>query len=579
MAKRLLTSAALILVAMLMSAIPAVAAPAWQQPELVAADGLIPAVAVDDAGNSYAAWSTMTELRFAWRPAGGGWQPSELVSSAPAVDSQVAAGPQMGVDAAGNVTIAWREGGQIKATTRGPRAATIQPVQTVATDDYGGAGYSLHVARNGSAVIAYANDARRVVIATRAAGATAFGAVEDPEVTTAYPIVDSPNAWIGDDGTVGVAYSPNGIGVIAAVRPAGGSWDVETADGGFFRAANAAIAVDPTGGAVLAYFDGSDELIVRGRPPGAARNFGPADDVSLPGSGGGDFLAPVQMKLDALGNATIAWRQNGQVYVVDRPSSGPLGMPVSIPGSAAGDYVRLAIDSAGAALVSWRGSDTPSPYPSDTPGPVYAAVRPAGGSFGSAVTLAKSAAYAPTIAAGPAGSGVVAWGHRVDAGCTQIEASLLADGAQADLASPARACADPTAAATTGAGAADSAADRTPPHISLGGGRQAIVKKGVISLTIACDEYCSGIVTATVQHRLAKNHRAKKMRAISLPSTKFRVKAERRTTVRFKLTRGQVIAIKKMLTRKGEATFVATVVATDANGNRSRAKRKIPLAR
>jgi hypothetical protein len=34
-----------------------------------------------------------------------------------------------------------------------------------------------------------------------------------------------------------------------------------------------------------------------------------------------------------------------------------------------------------------------------------------------------------------------------------------------------------------------------------------------------------------------------------------------------------------MLTKKGKATFVATVVASDAHGNKTRAKRRLALVR
>jgi hypothetical protein len=69
------------------------------------------------------------------------------------------------------------------------------------------------------------------------------------------------------------------------------------------------------------------------------------------------------------------------------------------------------------------------------------------------------------------------------------------------------------------------------------------------------------------------------MRVIHLSTVKFRIRGGEHTTVRFKLTAGQVTAIKKMLTKKGKATFVGTVVATDAPGNKTRASHKLALVR
>jgi hypothetical protein len=589
MARRHLTIPVLILAAILVWAVPsASAAPAWRQP-IAGEQGKFAAVAMDASGDSFAAWSTASDVRFAIRPAGGTWQPSVQLSAAPANDTQVASGPQIATDAAGNVTVAWREqtgvDDAIKVATHSAGDPGIPTVQTVATNDYSGAGFSLEVApTTGKAVIAYATSGRTVVVAIRPAAGQSFGAPEDPGVTAGGPIVDSPNAYILDDGTVGVVYSPNGDGVRAAVRDPAAGWDVEAVDS-FFRVGQAAIALEPDGTALVAYIDGSNQVHVKTRPRGG--DFGGAEGVNVPGTAMADFLAPLQLKLDATGNATIAWRQNDQVWVVDRPLAGPLGTPTAV-GNGAAEYVRLALDSAGGVLVSWRGG-TSNGYPSQAPGPILAAVRPAGGSFTSATQLAPDSGYAPAVAAGPPGSGTVIWGHAAGSGCTQIESSVLADGAQAALTGLAAACPSPPApqtpppgGATGGAATTDGAADNHGPRLKFSHTKQRFAKKGVISLRISCDENCSGVITAKIQHTPAKSKskaKPKRMRVIRLSTAKFRVRGGHHTTIRYKLTAGQVTAIKKMLTKKGKATFVASVVASDAPGNRTRAKAKLSLVR
>ena len=219
------------------------------------------------------------------------------------------------------------------------------------------------------------------------------------------------------------------------------------------------------------------------------------------------------------------------------------------------------------ALVSWRGSGSGNANASDTPGPVLAAVRPAGQSFTQAAQLAAGGAYAPAVAAGAPGSGIVAWGHAAGSGCTQIESSLLTDGTQGALAALGPACTTRPPRRRRPPGKrhrrhdTDAAvADHRGPRLKLSTGKQHFAKKGVIALRIACDETCSGTVVAKVEHTTRKSKtsaKVKTMRVIRLSTAKFRVRGGHHTTVRYKLTAGQVTAIKKMLTNKGKATFVA----------------------
>ena len=84
-----------------------------------------PAIAVDAAGNAYAAWTDSRngdpDIYFAYRPAGGTWAANLRVNGDPGAAQQRE--PAIGVDAAGIVSIAWtdsRNGNDDIYYTRGP---------------------------------------------------------------------------------------------------------------------------------------------------------------------------------------------------------------------------------------------------------------------------------------------------------------------------------------------------------------------------------------------------------------------------------------------------------------------------
>src|SRR5262245_47537415 len=109
-----------VLAALLMSAPTAVAAPTWLAPVDIGAEvtgtSSIGRVAVAPDGRAVAAWSQATadgsnvELQVRSRPAGGDFGPVMQVPGTTGAGSV-----DVGVDGAGNATVAWEQAGAIRA--------------------------------------------------------------------------------------------------------------------------------------------------------------------------------------------------------------------------------------------------------------------------------------------------------------------------------------------------------------------------------------------------------------------------------------------------------------------------------
>jgi hypothetical protein len=135
----------------------------WQPSVTVAVDESAnePRVALDDAGNATAIWSTNgvahTAIESSFRPAGGNWQTPVPIEAShePHVATDVNASLQLAVDATGEATASWDHSGPgattaIKSASRGSTGAWQTPI-VVSGGDQHASGVRLAVNASGTA--------------------------------------------------------------------------------------------------------------------------------------------------------------------------------------------------------------------------------------------------------------------------------------------------------------------------------------------------------------------------------------------------------------------------------------------
>lgn len=220
-------------------------------------------LAVDDRGDAVAGWSTFSSGRsaalVAFRRAGGRWQPQLLAQSGGVVGT-----PAVALDSSGNAIAAWSE------YTPG-KGALLETAFAPAGRAFGRP--RLLARRGGAPEVAF--DARGNAVAV----------------------------WEDEQAAV------------AAIRPAGGSWQpAQVISAPATRVGSIALAVSPAGGAVavwvrLGFAGGGRMDVVQASVRPAGGRFGAARDLSRPGLLGGF----AQVGMDARGNAAAIWEGAGTV--------------------------------------------------------------------------------------------------------------------------------------------------------------------------------------------------------------------------------------------------------------------------
>jgi hypothetical protein len=594
-----LFSFAAVLVAVLAVTGSATAAPSWRAPFVASTEGRAPAVAVDNAGNTYIAWTSPDGLKVSRREPGTGFAFPETVTIAAVPETQLTAGSAIGVDAAGNVTIAWLQqsaGDQSLMSARRAAGGGWEPPTVIDASVHPGRGFALSVGAGGTAAVAYVDGlgSERLTVAIRPAG-TNWGS---PEGLGTSGTVDTPRVAVGADGTVAASFGLYGYGPHALVRPATtGVWgsEVALASSPQNHASAPSVAVDDGGGTLVAWIDsaggGDYRVNTRYRPTGDPSTFAAADALAdLDGTAtGSEFFNGPALAFDGSGNATVVWRQfvsaaQQDVYGSTRPAGGTFGAPQPVTTGGSSEYVRLALTADGTALLVWRGSDSASASfgdPVRNTGPVFATTRPAGGAFDAGITLTPRGGTVPAVDAGASGSGIAAWGHTFD-NCSQVEAALWNEGPAGPFDSLGRLCSP-----TTGGGGTSTTQtpmpDRTTttpdtraPKLALGGASaQRALRRKVVSLSFACDEDCDAEIDALLEHKPAK--KKKRVRSTRLRQQKRSASAGKRVTVKWKLSKKNLATIRKMRARRGTARLAATFRVRDDAGNTTRATRRVTL--
>jgi len=124
--------------------------------------------------------------------------------------------------------------------------------------------------------------------------------------------------------------------------------------------------------------------------------------------------------------------------------------------------------------------------------------------------------------------------------------------------------------------------DTRAPLLTLGGKSAQSIKTGLVSLTALSDEVVSLSATGTAARpalRRTSRARAEKAKNYRLLSTKTTARARQKVTLRLRLTKKAIAAVKLGLKRGRRTTARVSVVATDAAGNKRTVKRQIRITK
>jgi hypothetical protein len=410
----------LAVLATLLLASPAAAAPAWLAPVDLAAEtqdtSSIGRVALGADGTAVAAWTQFV-------PSGGNWvlqvarrKPGEAFSAPITVagtGNVDLASARVGVDGSGNATILYSLSGAYAVAAWPAGDAGPGTGQTLAAGSRG----ELAVGRNGTAVAVWldplATASPKVHAAARDSATGAFGADKTiSQFGDGTTSITGLGAAIGDNGQATVIWSRRQSGTVTLVevneRAPGGTFtdlgtSISDSLGGI--AIEPAIAVDPSGRST-ALWEQATEVKYAERGPGDAFWSTPqrASQAGLTAGSPSAGAAPS-------GAVIAAWVSNGAIESAARPAGGGAFSgfrTLSGPGMIPSDPV-VVVGGNGDALISWALSDQKA---------VPTVQRKADGSFGpllTAITAANQPAgeeqnyFEPSFGIDDQGNGAAAW--------------------------------------------------------------------------------------------------------------------------------------------------------------------------
>jgi hypothetical protein len=362
-------------------------------------------VAVDDAGNVYAAWTEGSFLEVSKRPVGGVFETPQTINTASGVSAD---GPDIGVDGAGNAVVVWQQ-------SSGAGVASIQIARRAAGATAFGSGTTLsgvnyqsggppRIAVNsaGEAIVAYRDLATSTNEITAHLGTTTGNfttrnaaensAPDDPQVAInaagdavvifvshvapndsiralyrvrgqplppipdGFEIVDSTtptksdaNAALDTDGTVNAVWTEGGNGTIADALRVNGKWnrlsDLDAPQSG----GTAPRVTVESGGTAVAAWGGDSVLRASTRPPGSG--FGPFQPLSEANDSPGDLALN-----SAQGTTALVWDSGNTstVRALERLDGSAISPIADLsPAGHGGTAPDVAVDPHGNAAAVW----------------------------------------------------------------------------------------------------------------------------------------------------------------------------------------------------------------------------------
>jgi hypothetical protein len=368
-----LLAAVFALALLLPSSAPAASVPTWLEPEnlsTVGGESALPVVAFNAEGDLGAAWfhheGGHTVIQAATRPAGGSWSAAQTISAT----SPNAQGAQVGVDAAGDVTVVWEQGELetfVIYEAELPAGGSWTTPVAISSPTGNSRVPALAVAPTGEATAMWTEEEAgetRIRSSWRADG----GSWSTPIwVDSATFLAWSPQLAVDAAGTVTAAWEQfDGTDYVvqSVTRPAGGGWsavhDFLPATTHEYLSSIPDVAVNASGDAVIAWRDeieGEGTTVEAATRPAGGEWTEPAQLASL----GTEFLYP-KVGIDEAGNATAIWsHKSGGVWTVEAAeasSGGSWTSPTAI--SESGPHIfnfDLAVTPEGEAVAGWERND------------------------------------------------------------------------------------------------------------------------------------------------------------------------------------------------------------------------------
>jgi hypothetical protein len=366
-----------------------------------------PSVAVDDAGNVYAAWTEGGLMEVSKRPVGGVLeQPQTLDAS-----DKTSHAADIGVDGAGNAVVVWVE--TVNADThvirQARRAASAsafgQPSDVPVSQTSAWDTPSLAVNRAGQAVLAVQTPDTGVGIAGLSAGSATGGFTASPTPYSEGPntSIFPPEAAINEAGDAVAAWRAFDSGshrMHAVYRPRGGIFGAtveNVAPPSSTPRFNPAVAIDSQGRAMAVWDEGGAGAVRSfARSAGAGGAWASVSDLDSQQSGG---AVPV-VAFDSTDTALAAWNSLGDLRISMRPPGGVFSSP---PQSNLGSVSQIAIDGgvSGPPVLAWiSGGANP-----ETHGSVFV-----GGGYGvDFLSPAGHGGSASDVAVDPTGNAAAVW--------------------------------------------------------------------------------------------------------------------------------------------------------------------------
>ncbi len=383
-----------------------------------------PVIAVDGSGNATTLWlqsGNSDTIRSSFCPAGGDWEPSNLVSDSPVDESPQ--NPALAVDGDGNAYAMWGELRGSRLTYK-PFGHAWSPSVAV----LGGFPSDLAVDTSGTAYVVWADigsdSAIYAVTCPRGGPCTPGVRVND---STQTGFVSRLSIGVTNGGRAHVVWEDgrNGKGdIFGSSCVVAGAWlpNVEVSDDpGAITQGAADIAVDGMGRSYVIWENYHDDRVDIRFAVREADGIWLADECVSDVSGVGSldyYYSRPRIAVDWAGNAYALWldyrdsefwnwRGTPNVYFAYRPAGGTWGANVRV-NDLAGTVnefwsLDIAADGSGNARAVWQDARQPAG--------IYSAYRPHGGSWGSSQLISGSegSPHSPRIQVDSEGNAVAIW--------------------------------------------------------------------------------------------------------------------------------------------------------------------------
>jgi hypothetical protein len=365
-----------------------------------------PRIAVDAAGDAFAVWAQKTSetafaIEAATRPAGGEWQPPQVISAA----GKNSLYPQAAVDPKGDLVVVWQglgAGNEVISAAVRPAGGSWQAPQAISQSGH---------------------------------------PAEEPQVAIS-PLGEAAAVWQRSNGTKTI--------IQASSHPAGGSWSgpedlsLETVN-----SVEPTVAADSSGDLVAAWASNEDDIATASRPEGHPWQA----PANIPNAAG--LPLDPRLGLDGAGDAVAFWSvslsSETEVRAATMPAGGVWQAPSTLSTPAVdGENIAsaLAVNQRGEALAVWGRYENHVEH-------IQSATLPAGGSWQAAVDLTPQSSHprGPVVAIDAAGDAVAGW-ESSNGSDSIVRFATRAAGAQwnsqLNLSLPGEAAFNPSVALTTG---------------------------------------------------------------------------------------------------------------------------------